>query len=93
MTLLTFLAGVVTGIVAMLVVLVVSAIRYQKRRKELYAKASGLWTKAGEMMETAKIWHAIGDKEVATDAIIEAQRLAKEAEKFEDEADGRQKAP
>lgn len=93
MTALVFLAGVLTGMIGLTLLGLIYLIRFSKRRRALYAKAAPMWDKAGELFETAKIWHAIGDEKTASDALAEAQRLAKEAERIEDEADGRHKTP
>jgi hypothetical protein len=89
MNILIFMAGVVVGIFIALWILLQAHVKYSKRKKELYAKAGGLYRKAYELFESAKLWTIIGDNTAANDTLTEAHRLAKEAQTFEDEADGK----
>lgn len=92
MTYFVFGLGFIAGVFITLWVLIAMTIKFNKRRTELYGKATELWKKASELFETAKIWNAIGNKKDAAEALDEAARIALEAQKFEDEADGK-KAP
>lgn len=89
---LVFVLGMVSGIILLVTLALIYVIRYSKRRKALYDKAGGLWEKAGQLFDTAKLWAQIGDTKSAEEAFREASRLAAQAEDIEDEADGRQKA-
>lgn len=89
---LAFGVGVFVGIVGTISVLMVISTKINKRRLVLYNKATTLWQKANELFETAKIWYAIGNKKDAAEALDEAARMAMDAQKLEDEADGK-KAP
>lgn len=54
----------------------------------LFNKATALYYKAVELMDTAKIWFLIGNTKDGDEALKEAERLTQEAKQCEDEANG-----
>lgn len=89
MTIVAYILGIMSGVALVMLILFYLGAKYNKRKQALYAKAGGLYRKAYELFESAKLWAIIGDKNAANDTLNEAHRLAKEAQTFEDEADGK----
>lgn len=83
-----FLLGVVVGIFFATIVIVGGFISITRKRRTLLSKATNLWTRATELVETANIWAAIGSEEDAQEAMAAAKKLAEEAKKCEEEANG-----
>jgi len=64
-----FLLGVLVGMFVATIMIVGGFIVITRKRRALLNKATNLWTRATELVETANIWAAIGSEEDAQEEI------------------------